>query len=108
VVSIDNGEFPEIPEGALLIRSSRAANVVLIQQGEEFSVLVGGALATRTRVLSLASAEYDEAVEERTAPLRARRATERAAGAYAAMASENGAARTSRAQRGGKGGRGGV
>jgi len=76
--------------------------------GEHFVVLAAGVVVVRTRVETLANAEFEEAVERLAAPFKSRLAKERAAGAYAALASENGAARTSRAQRGGKGGRGGV
>lgn len=107
-MAIDSNDQAELPEGSEYLKQNRATKVMLLGDGDEFVVMVEGEVVTRTRIHALAVADFDAAVEDRMGPFRARLDRERAAGAYAAMASENGVARSSKAQRGGKGGRGGV
>jgi len=107
-MAADRDAGGQAPETAEVLKQSKAAQVTLLKDGDTYLVVVEGAIVTRTRVLGLADADYQIIVEERRAPLRERMAKERAAGAYAAMASENQGNRSSQAQRGGKGGRGGV
>jgi hypothetical protein len=104
----EQGEQYDHLHGSEAIRHNAATNVLMIRAGEHFIVLAADGVVVRTRVEALAHAEFDEAVETLAAPFKSRLAKERAAGTYAALASENGAARSSKAQRGGKGGRGGV
>lgn len=91
-----------------VLKESRATGVRILQAGSQYRVEAAGEIVLETRVLAGADAEYQFQVEERLAPQRARLASERALGAYVALASENGAQRAAKTRRGGKGGRGGV
>lgn len=89
-------------------RNVRADVALLVEPDGVFVVLAGEEVLVRTRVDTLATLVFDEAVEARD-PSRATRARERAHYEMQAMRSESFARREASARkRGGRGGRGGV
>ncbi len=92
----------------VIMKNERVGVVVRSRDGS-YELCVDDEVLLTTRVLALATAEYEEEVARRLEPMRRRLDKEKADGAIRAMRTEFFSGQASKAQaKGGSGGRGGV